>query len=198
MVRLQGTTSICMPGQEGGAQNVRCEDIGGDLSSTSHLHLSCFPPSSNVLCFFLNWNIPINTRSLQMAPLRQWRAGANFWALASSRERQFFHRRCASLVPQIDFTSSSKQQEGSHTSAFFLSLSMFGTVSRAVKPWFTSKVHFCVGLEPVWGFLTCTPHRWSETVVLASLSLLCLPEIQETSLTPDIQSTVKWNREPDC
>lgn len=28
MARLEGTASICMPGLEGSAQNVACEDIG--------------------------------------------------------------------------------------------------------------------------------------------------------------------------
>lgn len=144
-----------------------------DLTSTSHLYISHFTPSSNFLCLFLYCNIPINTCSLQMAPLRQWRLGltSKLWPVA---EWPYFHGRCAPLVPQSDFTSSHKQQEGSHTSAFFLSLNKFGTVSRGVKSWVMSKVNFFVGLEPVRVFPACTRHRWSETV-LASLGLLCWP-----------------------
>lgn len=108
----------------------------------------CFNPSNNSLCFFSYWNMRVNTCSLQMAPLREWRAEASHWTLAFSRERQFFHRRYASVVLKSSSTSSSKREVTCPLSSPVWTRAALLTPSWGVKPWFTSEVHFCVGLRP--------------------------------------------------
>lgn len=55
------------------------------------------------------------------------RTEANHRTLTSCREKQFSHRRYASAVLKINFTSSNKQQGGSHRASFFPNLNSCAT-----------------------------------------------------------------------
>lgn len=122
MARIQDTTSISMPGLERGARNRQVR-----------IWLLCLTPIFSVLflpTIFLLFLVLQYACKHVFSPdgcLEGLRTEANHWRLTSHRERQCSHRRHASVVLKINFTSSNKQQEGSHRSSFFPNLNTCAT-----------------------------------------------------------------------
>lgn len=103
-----------------------------------HTFLSCFILlTGNFLCFFLCWNAYAIPETLQMATLK----GLKTTMLVSKRKRPLLCKRYTSVLQKCDFTSSRNRQEGSPTSAFFLSLSTCNLLSQTM-------IH-------VWGSVMC-------------------------------------------